>query len=515
MFSPDFQGLGHFGEVRLGVRLRLGNSPNDENEADTTGDNGNEIPVDGTKVLNETLKGSSGDGVKDSKSDNEQSTTLGNQDKKPQNTGQEEPPQKIEKEEPEQPMLVVEASSGTAALASITPSASPRSKRLRSRRPFFGIFRQLRFNFARGRLMRTLCTCLVVLIVCIQTWNLDTLFLDQSYHPQYINRVIVQKNPISTMRPIYPSPYNTLDQLQSSQPPESSALDGEDLQSEVLQGQLEPLSEENVEEAPAATSPNTLQREAQVEQLVRDVDMQEQVPGTAETPQSTETNQRSSPMPLQERRQVALSFVTEAVDKVGPSVTRIDTESHVSGPMSPFSVHPPVPDGPPPPVSTAQPPPVIQQGQGSGLIISSDGLVLTNAHVVEDATKVTVTLTDGRVYTARVCGSDEITDIAVLKILPSSSSSSSSATTTYNDDDPSATSASTKIRDLPVAELGDSDSLEVGRLVIAVGSPGGLDNTVTMGIVSGLERSSAVVGIPHKKVDYIQTDAGKPSKPNL
>ena len=336
--------------------------------------------------------------------------------------------------------------------------------------------------------MRTLCTCLVMLIVCIQTWNLDTLFLDQSYHPQYINCVIVQKNPISTMRPIYPSPYNTLDQLQSSQPPESSTLDGEDLQSEVLQGQLEPLLEKNVEEAPAATSPNTLQREAQVEQLVRDVDMQEQVPGTAETPQSTETNQWSSAMPLQERRQVALSFVTEAVDKVGPSVTRIDTESHVSGAMSPFSVHPPVPDGSPPPVSTAEPPPVIQQGQGSGLIISSDGLVLTNTHVVEDATKVTVTLTDGRVYMARICGSDEITDIAVLKILPSSSSSSSSATTTYNDDDPSATSASTKIRDLPVAELGDSDSLEVGRLVIAVGSPGGLDNTVTMGIVSGLER---------------------------
>ena len=83
-------------------------------------------------------------------------------------------------------------------------------------------------------------------------------------------------------------------------------------------------------------------------------------------------------------------------------------------------------------------------------------------------------------------GTDDIVDIAVLKILP--------------DDGPPMT-------DLPVAELGDSDQLKVGKIVIAVGSPGGLDNTVTMGIVSGRERSSMMVGIPHKLVNYIQTDA--------
>jgi hypothetical protein len=173
---------------------------------------------------------------------------------------------------------------------------------------------------------------------------------------------------------------------------------------------------------------------------------------------------------LSDRRAVALSFVTDAVHKVGPSVLRIDTETNI--PEEEL-------------VPTPHSPGWVQQGQGSGLIFSPDGLILTNAHVVEGASKVTVTLTDGRVYLAEVRGADEIVDIAVLKILP-------------NGD---------LVQDLPVAELGDSDQLNVGQIVIAVGTPGGLDNTVTMGIVSGLERSSTIVGIPHKKVDYIQTDA--------
>lgn len=84
-------------------------------------------------------------------------------------------------------------------------------------------------------------------------------------------------------------------------------------------------------------------------------------------------------------------------------------------------------------------------------------------------------------------GTDDIVDIAVLKIVPED--------------------GSPPITNLPVAELGDSDQLKVGKIVIAVGSPGGLDNTVTMGIVSGRERSSMMVGIPHKLVNYIQTDA--------
>ena len=174
-------------------------------------------------------------------------------------------------------------------------------------------------------------------------------------------------------------------------------------------------------------------------------------------------------MTLQQKKEVALSFVTDVVHEVGPAVVRVDTEMDVIDQR----------DSP-------QPPGYVQQGQGSGLIFSSQGFILTNAHVVEDANKVSVTLTDGRVFTCQVMGSDEIVDIAVLKIVNREGS---------------------PVSDLPVAELGDSDTLSVGKIVIAVGSPGGLDNTVTMGIVSGLERSSTMVGIPHKKVDYIQTDA--------
>eukprot|EP00977_Amphora_coffeiformis_P018700 scaffold6655_cov169-Amphora_coffeaeformis.AAC.17 len=151
---------------------------------------------------------------------------------------------------------------------------------------------------------------------------------------------------------------------------------------------------------------------------------------------------------LDAHRIMALSFITEAVDRVGPSVVRIDTETDMSGPDD-------ATEGPQIPRS----PGFVQQGQGSGLIISADGLVLTNAHVVEHATRVSVTLTDGRVFSGKVTGSDEITDIACVRLVNGGSSSTFSA-------------------DLPVAELGDSDKLQVGRLVIAVGSPGGLDNTV-------------------------------------
>ncbi len=116
------------------------------------------------------------------------------------------------------------------------------------------------------------------------------------------------------------------------------------------------------------------------------------------------------------------------------------------------------------------------KGLGSGFIISSDGLILTNAHVVRDAKDVTVKLSDRREFTAKVLGIDTTTDIAVLRI---------------------------DARDLPVVRLGDPKSLEVGDPVLAIGAPYGLEQTATQGIVSAKGRSLPGDAV----VPFIQTDA--------
>ena len=210
----------------------------------------------------------------------------------------------------------------------------------------------------------------------------------------------------------------------------------------------------------------------------------------------------------------AMSSVSSAVQKVGPATVRVDTETEIEravhvGPRVDGQNDADEAEGEDvDEVFGGVPSPMkpqrwqyVQQGQGSGIIISEDGLICTNAHVIEGATRVYVTLTDGRRFPAEVKGTDEIVDIAVLKII-------------RNDEDTTAAkgkkAASRKDEfngKLPVAELADSDSLEVGNFVVAIGSPGGLDNTVTMGIVSGLKRSSEEVGLYDKKVEFIQTDA--------
>ncbi len=117
----------------------------------------------------------------------------------------------------------------------------------------------------------------------------------------------------------------------------------------------------------------------------------------------------------------------------------------------------------------------VQRGQGSGFIVSADGIILTNAHVAADATEITVKLTDKREFEAKVIGVDRRTDIAVLKI---------------------------DARDLPVVRIGDAEHLKVGEWVAAIGSPFGFENTVTSGIVSAKARS-----LPDENyVPFIQTD---------
>ncbi len=122
-------------------------------------------------------------------------------------------------------------------------------------------------------------------------------------------------------------------------------------------------------------------------------------------------------------------------------------------------------------------------GVGSGFIIGTNGDIITNRHVVQGATKVTVTMNDGKEYAAKVVGKDAQTDVAVVRM-----------------DKPPA--------NLVVARLGDSDKLEVGEWVVAVGSPLGLEQTVTAGIVSGKGRPGRHVQMSGKRVrGYIQTDA--------
>src|SRR6266581_1166083 len=118
------------------------------------------------------------------------------------------------------------------------------------------------------------------------------------------------------------------------------------------------------------------------------------------------------------------------------------------------------------------------RASGSGVIVDAKGYVLTNNHVIENAQDITVRLSDGRKFTAKLVGRDPKTDLAVLKV-----------------DAPAL---------LPVAELGDSDQLRVGQWAIAIGNPFGLDRTVTVGIVSATARNR--VGVATYE-NFIQTDA--------
>jgi serine protease Do len=171
------------------------------------------------------------------------------------------------------------------------------------------------------------------------------------------------------------------------------------------------------------------------------------------------------------------NFVVGVVQKVGPAVVRIDSARTI--PASADESDDPFlrrffGDRAPEPRQR------VERGSGSGFIINSNGQILTNSHVVDGADEVTVTLKDGRKINGKVKGEDQVTDVAVIQI---------------------------DTTNLPTVALGNSETLQPGEAVIAIGNPLGLNNTVTSGILSATGRSSSDIGATDKRVDYIQTDA--------
>jgi S1-C subfamily serine protease len=202
-------------------------------------------------------------------------------------------------------------------------------------------------------------------------------------------------------------------------------------------------------------------------------DRPEAVPAALESPPQ-ETPQ--SAVRIVERNNP--NFIADAVEQVGPAVVRIDSSRTIANR---------VPDALQNPLFRrffgdevpSAPQERTEQGTGSGFILSPDGRLMTNAHVVEGADTVTVTLKDGRTFDGEVVGVDPVTDVAVVKI---------------------------EATDLPTVRIGSSQNLVPGQWAIAIGNPLGLDNTVTAGIISATERSSSQVGVD-KRVRFIQTDA--------
>ncbi|CAE21687.1 Serine proteases, trypsin family [Prochlorococcus marinus str. MIT 9313] len=172
------------------------------------------------------------------------------------------------------------------------------------------------------------------------------------------------------------------------------------------------------------------------------------------------------------------NFVADAVSQVAPAVVRIDTERTVQRqPFDPTLIDPLLRD------LLGEPGigPERERGQGSGVVIDDQGLVLTNAHVVERVDAVSVTLADGDQHDGSVVGTDPVTDLALVRL-----------------------DGGTRPEAAP---LGDSDALEVGDWAIALGTPYGLERTVTLGIVSSLHRNISSLGFSDKRLDLIQTDA--------
>ncbi len=208
----------------------------------------------------------------------------------------------------------------------------------------------------------------------------------------------------------------------------------------------------------------------------------EQIPSPLESPASADSPIANSSGIL---AAVNTNFITQVVDKVGPAVVRINASTTVvARPRSADESEDPFFRrffGEQAPQERApQREREVDRGTGSGFIINNNGQIMTNAHVVAGATKVTVTLKDGRTIPGKVKGIDRVTDVAIIEIAE---------------------------KNLPSIQIGNSDQIKPGEWAIAIGNPLGLDNTVTAGIISATGRSSAEIGAADKRVSYIQTDA--------
>ncbi len=175
------------------------------------------------------------------------------------------------------------------------------------------------------------------------------------------------------------------------------------------------------------------------------------------------------------------SMFTQIIKRVRPTIVSIYTEKNVKVQMDPFFYF--FRDFGQMPNDQFHQPEMKQKGLGSGIIISSDGYILTNNHVVEDVDDIRVKLIDGREYKAKLVGNDPSTEIGLIKI---------------------------KAKDLPVAVLGNSDNLQIGEWVMAIGNPLELTSTVTAGIVSALHRDINIIRGKNSVSsieNFIQTDA--------
>jgi serine protease Do len=188
--------------------------------------------------------------------------------------------------------------------------------------------------------------------------------------------------------------------------------------------------------------------------------------------------------PPKSRSAVAIPSVAPLVDKLEPAVLVVFTEGTMSKDDLPPG-HPPIgPEGMPFPFPFGDDEDPEVRGQGAGFIITPNGYALTNHHVVENAKSITVRVGLMREeIPARVVGSDAKTDVALLKL-------------------------DSKRNDWPVLPLGDSDALKVGDFVVAIGSPFGLEQSVSLGIISGRSRRDIAPSGRTGLYDFLQTDAG-------